>query len=116
MSPWLTVVGIGEDGFRLFADGGGLSSQMRLISGQINTLGKAKISGYDITSNERDDVAFDQCFSLDRVANAISNYLALGRGERVERLNGLLSTMVLNKTEICVSCFCRQTGASDAMW
>jgi hypothetical protein len=53
-------VGIGEDGFRLFADGGGLSSQMRLISGQIDTLSKAKISGYDITGSERDDVAFDQ--------------------------------------------------------
>jgi hypothetical protein len=33
---------------------------MRLISGQIDTLSKAKISGYDITGSERDDVAFDQ--------------------------------------------------------
>lgn len=73
---------------------------MGFISGQIDALDQAKISRHDITGGEGDEIALDKRLGLDGIADAISDYLALGRGEGVERLNSLLSAVILNETVV----------------
>ncbi len=71
---------------------------MGFISGQVNALDQAKICWHHITSDKGDYITLDECLGLDGVADAVSDYLALGRREGVQRLNGLLSAVILNKT------------------
>jgi hypothetical protein len=89
-------VRIGEDGIGLLADGNRFTGEERLIRGQVNSLDQTQVGGDDITGGEDDDVALDQGLSLDGVTDATTDDLALGCGQSIERLDGLLGTVVLD--------------------
>jgi hypothetical protein len=59
---------------------------------------QAQVGGDHVACGQRDEITLDECLGLDRVAVAIANDFALGSGQSVERLDGLLGTIILDQS------------------
>jgi len=77
-----------------------LSGQESLIDLQIDTVEDSKISWDDIADRYLNDISDNKCLCLDRINLAlISDDLASGSGESLERFHSLLSLIILDEPE-----------------
>jgi hypothetical protein len=109
---------VGEDDLGLLGDGQGFTGQERFVGRQVDAVDQTQIGRDHVTSSEGDQVTLDECLSLDDVAIAAANDFAFRGGQGVERLDGLLSTVILDQsvTELVHAYMKMMTSQCNTAW